>query len=123
MITRDQCFIAYMTRLKSELALTGTDPGYVMQVTGRRRVLAQGPAPAHQAASLGATVWLRPPYSSGSYASLASQLSASNMSTIGSPVHIQGVQGLSKLGIRGNGRCEIGELPGPDNEGEHLLAL
>ena len=81
-------------------------------------MLAQGPAPAHRAASLGATVWLRPRYSSGSYASLASQLSTSNISTIGSPVHIQGVQGLSKLGIRGNGRCEIGELPGPDNEGE-----
>ena len=84
-------------------------------------MLAQGPAPAQQPASLGATVWLRPPYSSGTYASLASQLSKTNLSTIGSPVHIQGVQGLSKLGIRGNGKCEIGELPGPDNEGEGLL--
>ncbi len=44
------------------------------------------------------------------------------MSTTGSPVHIQGVQGLSKLGIRGNGKCEIGELPGPDNEGKDILA-
>ena len=73
-----------------------------------------------RAASLGVTVWLRPPYSSGSYASLARQLSMSNASTTGSPVHIQGVQGLSKLGIAGNGKCEIGELPGPSNEGEKL---
>ena len=84
-------------------------------------MLAQSPAPAQQPASIGATVWLRPPYSSGTYASLASQLTMGNTSTIGSPVHIQGVQGLSKLGIRGNGKCEIGELPGPDNEGEGLL--
>lgn len=92
-----------------------------MQITGRRRTLAQAPAQRQQSASLGATVWLRPPYSSGSYASLACQLGMSNASTIGSPVHIQGVQGLSKLGIGGNGKCEIGELPGPSNIGEILL--
>ena len=85
------------------------------------RLLAEAPFPAQQQSIAGATVWLRPPYSSGSYASLASQLSSSNASAGSSPVQILGVQGMSKIGVHGNGKCEIGELPSPDNAGAQLL--
>ena len=91
--------------------------GLLMQGTGAKRRLAEAPVPAQRSAIIGASVWLRPPYRSGSYASLASQLSAANVSAIGSAMQIQGVQGLSKIGVRGNGKCEIGELPTPDNAG------
>lgn len=87
-------------------------------------MLAQGPSSSAQQPSLvgnsiiGAAVWVRPPYASGTYASLASQLSATNASARSSLVQIRGVQGLSKIGVRGNGKCEIGELPSADNAGE-----
>ena len=65
-----------------------------------------------------ATVWIRPPYKSGTYASLASHLSAANASAAASPVRVQGITSLSKMGIKGNGNCEIGELPAADNAGK-----
>ena len=89
-----------------------------MQGTSKRILLAEGPTAAHQPSTVMATVWIRPPYKSGTYASLASHLSAANASAEASPVRVQGITSLNKIGIKGNGNCEIGELPAADNAGE-----
>ena len=90
----------------------------LMQGTSKRILLAEGPTAAHQPSTVMATVWIRPPYKSGTYAILASHLSATNASAEASlPVRVQGITSLSKMGIKGNGNCEIGELPAADNAG------
>ena len=90
----------------------------LMQGTSKRILLAEGPTAAHQPSAVMATVWIRPPYKSGTYASLASHLSAANASAEASPVRVQGITSLNKMGIKGNGNCEIGELPAADNAGK-----
>lgn len=84
-------------------------------VQGHGRALAQA---SSSAAGVDASVWVVPPYGSLSYAELLELLGGNSSAPDASGIRLTGLQNFSKIGLAGNGLCELGELPTADNAGK-----